>query len=53
MKLKTVSLDPEAFELLRRAKKPRESYGDVVRRVFADSWENVDMEAHREPHKLS
>lgn len=36
MKLKTVSVDPEAFRLLRREKRPRESYGDVVRRVFAD-----------------
>ncbi|MGH7947168.1 MAG: hypothetical protein ACREF9_19500, partial [Opitutaceae bacterium] len=36
MRLKTVSVDPEAFRLLRKAKQPRESYGDVVRRVFAD-----------------
>jgi predicted CopG family antitoxin len=36
MRLKTVSVDLEAFRLLRKAKGPRESYGDVVRRVFAD-----------------
>ena len=41
MKLKTVSVDAEAFRLLRREKGTRESYGDVVRRVFA---------AHREAH---
>ena len=35
MKLKTVSVDPAAFKLLNREKGPRESYGDVVRRVFA------------------
>jgi predicted CopG family antitoxin len=35
MKLKTVSVDVEAFKLLQREKGPRESYGDVVRRVFA------------------
>lgn len=34
LKLKTVSVDPAAFKLLKRAKGPRESYGDVVRRVF-------------------
>jgi hypothetical protein len=34
MKLKTVSVDVEAFKLLQREKGPRESYGDVVRRVF-------------------
>jgi hypothetical protein len=46
MKLKTVSVDLEAFKLLRRAKGPRESYGDVVRRVFAEVAEDVDIEAH-------
>ena len=35
MKLKTVSVDEAAFKLLKREKGPRESYGDVVRRVFA------------------
>ena len=35
MKLKTVSVDVEAFRLLQREKGPRESYGDVVRRVFS------------------
>jgi predicted CopG family antitoxin len=47
MKLKTVSVDVEAFRLLRRAKGPRESYGDVVRRVFAQlAAEEVDVEKH-------
>jgi predicted CopG family antitoxin len=45
-KLKTVSVDLEAFKLLRRAKLPRESYGDVVRRVFAEATADVDIEAH-------
>ncbi len=35
MKLKSVSVDVAAFQLLKREKLPRESYGDVVRRVFA------------------
>jgi len=39
MKLKTVSVDVEAFRLLRREKGARESYGDVVRRVFAERTE--------------
>ena len=36
MKLKTVSVDLEAFRLMRREKGARESYGDVVRRIFAE-----------------
>ena len=35
MKLKTVSVDLAAFQLLKREKTSRESYGDVVRRIFA------------------
>ncbi len=35
MKLKTVSVDRAAFKLLNREKRSTESYGDVVRRVFA------------------
>ncbi len=46
MKLKTVSVDLAAFRLLRRAKGPRESYGDVVRRVFAEAEEEFDIDAH-------
>ena len=46
MKLKTVSVDLEAFRLLRRAKGPRESYGDVVRRVFSELVDEVDIEKH-------
>ena len=46
MKLKTVSVDLEAFRLLRRAKGPRESYGDVVRRVFAEVAGEIDIEKH-------
>ncbi|MDO8541911.1 MAG: hypothetical protein Q7S40_15855 [Opitutaceae bacterium] len=45
-KLKTVSVDLEAFKLLRRAKLPHESYGDVVRRVFAEVAADVDIEGH-------
>lgn len=40
MKLKTVSVDVEAFRLLRKEKGARESYGDVVRRVFAERTEH-------------
>jgi len=46
MKLKTVSVDLAAFRLLRKAKGARESYGDVVRRVFADQAEHVDLDAY-------
>lgn len=47
IKLKTVSVDLAAFKLLKRAKGPRESYGDVVRRVFAAQAEgNYDPSAH-------
>lgn len=47
IKLKTVSVDLAAFKLLKRAKGPRESYGDVVRRVFAAHDEgNYDPSAH-------
>lgn len=46
-KLKTVSVDLAAFKLLKRAKGPRESYGDVVRRVFAAQAEgDYDASAH-------
>jgi len=36
MKLKTVSVVLEAFHLMRQEKTARESYGDVVRRIFAE-----------------
>ncbi|MGH7995094.1 MAG: hypothetical protein ACREFX_01955 [Opitutaceae bacterium] len=36
MSWKTITLDLEAFGLLKKAKRARESYGDVVRRVLAD-----------------
>ncbi len=45
MKLKTVSVDLEAFRLLRKAKGRRESYGDVVRRVFAEQAAAGDLDA--------
>lgn len=35
MTWKTLTLDEEAYKLLKKAKEPRESFGDVVRRVFA------------------
>ena len=47
MKLKTVSVDQAAFRLLKREKLPRESYGDVVRRVFTAHTEaNFDPSEH-------
>jgi len=47
MKLKTVTVDFAAFKLLKREKGPRESYGDVVRRVFAAHAEtNCDPSDH-------
>jgi len=35
MTWKTLTLDEDAYKLLKKAKEPRESFGDVVRRVFA------------------
>jgi len=35
MSWKTLTLDEEAYALLKKAKGSRESFGDVVRRVFA------------------
>lgn len=43
MKLKAVSMDADAFRLLREAKGPRESYSDVLRRVLTSrAEENYD-----------
>ena len=43
MRQKTVSVDREAFRLMRREKVARESSGGVVRRIFAErSVENYD-----------
>jgi len=39
MKLQRISVGAEALRLLRQAQGPRESYGDVVRRVFAETSE--------------
>jgi predicted CopG family antitoxin len=39
---KTLTLDQEAYGLIKKAKRPRESFGDVVRRVFAD---DTDLDA--------
>jgi predicted CopG family antitoxin len=43
---KTLTLDEEAYGLMKKAKMPRESFGDVVRRVFmeknADASDLVD-----------
>lgn len=36
MSWKTLTVDEEAYTLLKNAKRPRESFGDVVRRVFSD-----------------
>lgn len=41
---KTLTLDSEAYELIKRAKRPRESFGDVVRRVFME--QDVDVDAY-------
>ena len=43
MKWKTLTLDPEAYGLIKQAKRPRESFGDVVRRVFREP--DVDIDA--------
>jgi predicted CopG family antitoxin len=42
MSWKTVTLDEEAYQLLKRAKKPRESFGDVVRRTFQQEKDPAD-----------
>jgi predicted CopG family antitoxin len=36
MSWKTLTLDEEAYGIMKKAKLPRESFGDMVRRVFAD-----------------
>jgi predicted CopG family antitoxin len=33
---KTLTLDEEAYVLMKKAKMPRESFGDMVRRVFTE-----------------
>ena len=47
MKLKTIRVDSEAFALLHEEKKPRESYGDVVRRILS-----ARQEARNDPSAL-
>ena len=42
MAWKTLTLDQEAYGLIKKAKRPRESFGDVVRRVFAAEDTNID-----------
>jgi len=44
MKLRTVSVDAEAFRMLKRAKGPRESFGDVVRRVFSEQAGEISID---------
>lgn len=44
MKWKTLTLDAEAYRLIKRAKRPRESFNDVVRRVFGEA--EIDIDAH-------
>jgi predicted CopG family antitoxin len=36
MSWKTLTLDDDAYGLMKRAKLPRESFGDMVRRVFTE-----------------
>jgi predicted CopG family antitoxin len=36
MSWKTLTLDEEAYTLMKKAKLPRESFGDMVRRVFVE-----------------
>lgn len=36
MSWKTLTLDEEAYDLMKQAKLPRESFGDMVRRVFLE-----------------
>ena len=42
MSWKTVTLDSEAYRLLKQAKRPRESFGDVVRRTFEHEKDPAD-----------
>ena len=42
MSWKTVTLDLEAYRLLKQAKRPRESFGDVVRRTFEKEKDPAD-----------
>ncbi len=39
---KTLTLDEEAYQLLKQEKRERESFGDVVRRVFGEKDIDVD-----------
>ena len=57
MATKTVALDTEAYELLRRQKKSDESFSDAVRRLakprkplseFAGIWKNLSRKERRE-----
>jgi predicted CopG family antitoxin len=42
MSWKTVTLDSEAYRMLKQAKRPRESFGDVVRRTFEHEKDPAD-----------
>lgn len=40
---KTVALDQQAYDLLRRSKRPGETFGDVVRRTLRPATKMLDL----------
>ncbi len=46
MSWKTITLDVEAYHLLKKAKQKRESFGDVVRRIVTAREPIPDIETH-------
>jgi predicted CopG family antitoxin len=46
MKAKTVIVDSDALRMMRRVKTGRETYGDVIRRVFSEHTGEIDLDRY-------